>query len=78
MRVLYVVILLLIVGAVIAFAVQNEAAVALHFLNLSATLSVAQLAGIAYLLGMVSGWSVLSLLRRTVERVTERRRPAGP
>jgi len=72
MRVLCLLILVVLVGAVVVFAVQNEQPVTLTFFpNYGVTTSVAVLAGAAYLLGMVSGWTVVGMLRRSFERVTE-------
>ena len=61
----------MIVGAVVAFAVQNQQDVTLTFFNYSRTVNVPLLIGAAYVLGMVSGWSVVGLLRRSFARVVE-------
>jgi putative membrane protein len=71
MRFVCLLILVAIGGAVIAFAVQNQHDVTLTFFNYNLTLSVPILVGAVYLLGMVSGWSVVGLLRRSFVRVVE-------
>jgi hypothetical protein len=76
MRVLYLLFLVAFAGAVGAFAYFNRQEVALRFLDWSLTASLAAVAGAAYLLGMLTGWSIVGLLRRSVERVTDRGRDA--
>ena len=48
---------------------QDE--VTVRFLDWSTTASLAHLAAIAYGLGMLSGWTVVGMLRRSIRRVTE-------
>jgi len=71
MRIICLLILVVIGGAVVAFAVQNQQDVTLTFFNYSRTVNVPLLIGAAYVLGMVSGWSVVGLLRRSFARVVE-------
>jgi putative membrane protein len=73
MRVFYCVILLVIISAVAVFAVQNNEDVTLHYLDRQVTSSMPILIGVVYLLGMVSGWTVVGFLKRSLQRVTERR-----
>jgi putative membrane protein len=73
MRVFYCVILLVIISAVAVFAVQNNEDVTLHYLDRHVTSSIPILIGVVYLLGMVSGWTVVGFLKRSLQRVTERR-----
>jgi hypothetical protein len=72
MRALYLLFLVAFAGAVGAFAYYNRQEVSLRFLNWSLTASLAAVAGVAYLLGMLTGWSIVGLLRRSVERVRDR------
>jgi lipopolysaccharide assembly protein A len=73
MRFVYLFILLLALAAVVVFAVQNNETITLHYLDRSITCALPLLIAIVYLLGMVSGWTVIGLLRRSLRRVTERR-----
>ncbi|HEV3204969.1 MAG TPA: lipopolysaccharide assembly protein LapA domain-containing protein [Gemmataceae bacterium] len=74
MRVLYFLILLVILGALAIFVVQNTENVTLHYLDRHISSSMAVLIGVVYLLGMVSGWTVVGVLKRSLQRVTQRRR----
>lgn len=71
MRLIYLLILLAVLTAVVIFAMQNDAEVTLRFLNYSLTTSLALMVGAVYLIGMISGWTVMGILRRSMERVTE-------
>jgi uncharacterized membrane protein YciS (DUF1049 family) len=71
MRIICLLILVVIVGAGVAFALQNQQDVTLTFFNYTQTVNVPLLIGAAYVLGMVSGWSVVGLLRRSFVRVIE-------
>lgn len=73
MRLVYLLFLLLALAAVIVFAVQNNEAVTLLYLDRSITCALPLLVGVVYLLGMVSGWTVLGLLRLSLRGATERR-----
>jgi lipopolysaccharide assembly protein A len=69
-RLFSLVVLLALAGAIAAFAYQNRGAVDVQFLNWGAALPLAGLAGVAYGLGMVSGWAVVGLFRRSWRRLT--------
>jgi putative membrane protein len=73
MRFVYLLILLLAFVAIVVFAVQNNETVTLQYFNGSITCALPLLFAILYLLGMVSGWTVIGLLRRSLRRVSERR-----
>jgi putative membrane protein len=73
MRFVYFLILLIVLMAVFIFAVQNNEAITLQYLDRSVTSSLPLLIAVVYLLGMVSGWTVLGFLKRTFRRATERR-----
>lgn len=70
MRFLLGLILLTFLGVVGLFAVQNTQPITVKFWDWSATAPVALLAVGVYLLGMVSGWSVVAFLRASIRRVT--------
>jgi lipopolysaccharide assembly protein A len=74
MRLLCFLFLVAFVGAVVAFALQNQQEITLSFFKWNMTLSVAIVAGGAFLLGMLSGWSVVGMLRRSLRRVTDSER----
>ncbi|HEY1380630.1 MAG TPA: hypothetical protein VGF55_27765 [Gemmataceae bacterium] len=71
MRALYFLFLLAFVAAVGAFAYFNRQEVSLRFFDWSMTTSVALVAAAAYVLGMLSGWTVVGMLRRSWDRVVE-------
>ena len=73
MRLVYFLIRLIGVAAVVVFAVQNNETVTLQYLNQSVTTTLPLLIAAVYLLGMVSGWTVVGFLRRSLRGVTERR-----
>lgn len=74
MRAFYAIVLLLFVGAVAVFAFQNKGAIAIKYLDRSADVPLSGLIGAVYALGMVSGWTVVGMLKKSLQRVTEERR----
>ena len=72
MRIVYLLILLLALAALVVFTLQNNQTVTLQYFNWSITCPLPLLIAIVYLLGMVSGWTVIGLLRRSLRGVTER------
>ena len=72
MRFVYLLILLLALAALVVFAAQNNQTVTLQYFNWSITCALPLLIAIVYLLGMVSGWTVIGLLRRSLRGVAER------
>ncbi len=75
MRFIYFLFLLAFVAAVAIFAFQNSDVVTVRFLQWGATSNFSLFIAGAYLLGMVSGWTVIGFVRRTFETVTT---PAPP
>ncbi|MHB1424984.1 MAG: lipopolysaccharide assembly protein LapA domain-containing protein [Gemmataceae bacterium] len=73
MRVVYFLLLLLVLGAVGLFAAQNNESITLLYLDRSISTTLPLLIGAVYLLGMVSGWTVIGFLTRSFRRVTDRR-----
>ena len=71
MRAACFILLLAVLGAGAVFALQNSDNVTVRYLDRSAAVSLPLLIGAVYVLGMVSGWTVLGLLKRSLERVTE-------
>jgi uncharacterized integral membrane protein len=73
MRALYFLILVVIVAAVVIFAYQNDESVTLRYFNHSITLPMPLLIAAVYVLGMLSGWTVVGFFRRSWRRAMERR-----
>jgi lipopolysaccharide assembly protein A len=72
MRFIQAILLLAFLGAVGLFAAQNTEAITVNFWTWKARGTVALLTIAAYLLGMVSGWTVVSFFTRSLHRVSER------
>ncbi len=71
MRFLCFLFLLLFAGVVGAFAYYNQEATTVRFLDWSVTASLAVVAGVTYVLGMLSGWTIIGMVRRSANRVVE-------
>jgi len=71
MRVFYLLILLTLFGAIGIFALQNRETITVQYLDRSISSPLALLIGIVYLLGMLSGWTVVGFVRRSLRRVSE-------
>jgi uncharacterized integral membrane protein len=72
MRFIQAVVLLAFLGAVGLFALQNTDPITVTFWTWKTTGPVALLAIAAYFLGMLSGWTVVSFVRRSLDKVSER------
>jgi lipopolysaccharide assembly protein A len=62
----YLAVVVVFVAALIVFVFQNTASVDVSFLALGATLPLAVLVFVVYLLGALSGGSLYALLRRSL------------
>jgi len=71
MRLLCLLFLLAIGAAAAVFVYQNDQALTLILFGRSITAPVAGVIGVAYGLGMLTGWSVVGLLRRSFEAATD-------
>jgi uncharacterized membrane protein YciS (DUF1049 family) len=71
MRLLCFLFLVAVAAAIVVFVVQNDARLTLTFLNWQIGAPVAAFLGVAYGLGMLTGWSVVGLLRRSFEAATD-------
>jgi putative membrane protein len=71
MRIVYGFILVVLIGAVLLFVLQNRDDVTLKYLDRTLTTSVAVLIGATYALGMITGWTVLGFLRRSIHKVSQ-------
>jgi uncharacterized integral membrane protein len=76
MRWLYLLFLVAFVAAVGLFVFQNQQMMSLTFGQWTFDANVALVTIAAYVLGMLSGWSVVGLVRRSVARITEPQPPA--
>jgi lipopolysaccharide assembly protein A len=65
MRWIHLSVIVLFVAAVIVFAIQNLQIVTMRFLGLSASIPLALLVVIIYLLGTATGGSLITMLRRS-------------
>ena len=72
MRVFYTLILLVFLGATAIFALQNREMITIQYLDRSVSCQLSLLIAIVYLLGMLTGWTMIGLLRRSIHRVSER------
>jgi hypothetical protein len=63
--------LLAFAGAAGLLAYENQNDVTLTFFNQSITTTVPILVGLTYLAGMLSGWTVVGMLRRSFGRVIQ-------
>jgi hypothetical protein len=72
MRFIQGVLLLIFLGAVGIFAFQNNALHEVYFLKWKTIpISIALISLAAYFLGMLSGWTVVAFVRRSIRKVSE-------
>ena len=71
MRFVQAVLLIIFLGALGLFAVQNTEPITVTFWTWRVSGPAALLAIAAYLLGMLSGWTVVSFFTRSLRRVSE-------
>ena len=72
MRVIHAAILILFAAAIGIFCVQNmKTSVEVDYLDRHVILPLPGLVLLVYVIGMVSGWAVLSYMRYSLRRVTE-------
>ena len=74
MRLIQAAIFLAFLGAIGIFAVQNRDVINVKFLNWNLSQPVAMVTVAVYVLGMLSGWTVVTFARASFRRVTERPR----
>jgi putative membrane protein len=75
MRWIHMTIIVVFAAAITIFAVQNLQIVTMSFLGFSARVPISVLTACVYLLGAVTGGSLLALIRQSIEGA--KRRPAG-
>jgi lipopolysaccharide assembly protein A len=74
MRYLQAVVFLAFLATIGVFAVQNREVITVNFLNWNLAQPVALLSLVVYVLGMLSGWTVVAFMRRSLRGVTVARR----
>jgi hypothetical protein len=67
---LFLIVFIAVIGALV-YLNSHSVTVSLPFTNRTPEVSFPLLVGGAYLLGMFSGWSVVGMLKRSWQRVTE-------
>ena len=72
MRMFCIFFLVVFVAMVGAFAFFNHQEVTLTFFDWSLKTNLAALTGATYVLGMLSGWTVVGMVRKSLHRVTDR------
>jgi lipopolysaccharide assembly protein A len=75
MRVICFIFLCMFAGAAGVLAYENQQNVTLTFFNKSIDTNVPVLVGLTYLAGMLSGWTVVGMLRRSLNRVMSQPAP---
>ena len=71
MRILSFLFLALFIAAVAAIAYYNQEPATLRVAQWSFTSSLAVVVGAAYVLGMISGWALLRMIRRSASSVAD-------
>jgi uncharacterized integral membrane protein len=67
MRWIYLTVIILFAAAIVIFAIQNLQSVEVSFLRINLRVPLALLIAIIYVLGALTGGSLLALLRRSYE-----------
>ncbi|MCI1190981.1 DUF1049 domain-containing protein [Calidifontimicrobium sp. SYSU G02091] len=71
MRYVYLAIVVLALAALVTFKLQNLQSVTITFLTASLTLPASVLVAVVYVLGMLTGGSLLALLRGAVRKASQ-------
>ncbi len=71
MRYIQAVILLVFLAAIGVFALQNRNVITVSFFTWNLSEPVAFLTVVVYLLGMLSGWTVVAFVRGSFRRISE-------
>jgi lipopolysaccharide assembly protein A len=72
MRIIQGVLFLAFLAAIGVFAVQNMNVITVSFWNWNISQPIAIVIVAVYIVGMLSGWTVMAFARRSLRRVTER------
>jgi uncharacterized membrane protein YciS (DUF1049 family) len=71
MRLFSLLVLVVIVAAIVLFGMENRQPVTLTFWDREMTFPAWGVLGAVYVLGMITGWSVVGLLRRSWDNATD-------
>jgi len=71
MRYIQAVIFLIFLAAIGVFALQNRDVITVNFLTWNLSEPVAFVTFVVYVLGMLSGWTVMAFVRGSFRRITE-------
>ena len=71
MRLLSFLFLMAFAEVVAAFCYYNQSDVTVRFADREVSASLAAVVGVAYLLGMLSGWTVIRMVRRSANNLAE-------
>ena len=71
MRFLYLLFLVLLTGLVGLFAYFNQDTVTVRYWDYTVTTTIPVIAGVIYLFGMVTGWTLLRMVSRSAQSVLE-------
>jgi uncharacterized integral membrane protein len=72
MRYVYVILIACLIALTLTFSLQNMGIVTISFLNTSATLPLAVLVILVFVSGMITGGSVLAIVRSWIRRAGRR------
>lgn len=78
MRIFYLILLVVFLLAITIFAVQNQSFQELQFLGMQLAAPLSLIIAAAYVLGMLTGWTVVGFLRRSVRHVTHHHEKQQP
>ena len=67
MRIIHTALVVLFAAAIVIFCVQTLDSVPVRYLGWKANIPMPILVPLVYVLGMLTGWSVLSFLRRSIQ-----------
>lgn len=73
MRFLQGVLLLAILGVVVAFGLQTNELMTVELFGWASKAPISVIVAVAYALGMLTGWTVLAFVRKSIRVVTERK-----
>ena len=71
MRVFYFLLLMVFLGSIGVFALQNPGTITVRYLDRNLTFPLALLIGSIYLAGMLTGWTVVGMFRRSLHKISD-------